>query len=86
VHQQVDPKDWDTFEINDIPKETLIANFETIRGMGYDWLGAIWWAFPWARHRPGRYSCFESTAKMLGLPDAHKQGPFELIAWAVKEK
>jgi len=56
--------------------------FDAIKHMGYDWLGAVWWGFPWARHRPGRMSCFECVAEMMGMPDPHKQGPFELIAWA----
>jgi hypothetical protein len=27
-------------------------------------------------------SCFECVAEMMDMPDPHKQGPFELIAWA----
>ena len=74
-----------TFRAYDAPAvgaDDALRRFDRIEHMGYDWLGAVWWGFPWARHRPGRYSCFECVAEMMGMPDPHKQGPFELIAWA----
>jgi hypothetical protein len=74
-----------TFRAYDAPAvdaDDALSRFDRIEHMGYDWLGAVWWGFPWARHRPGRMNCFEAVAEMMGMPDPHKQGPFELIAWA----
>lgn len=74
-------KDWRAYDAPHIDPDEALARFRVIEHQGYDWLGAVWWALPFARHRLGRWSCFEATAKMAGMEDAHKQGPFELIAF-----
>lgn len=77
----IDPEDWDVYESERVDKKAAIVRFLAIEGRGYDYLGASWWGFRKAKQRPTRWTCFETEAEMLGMPDPHKVGPFELIDW-----
>lgn len=80
----MDRDEWDIFDCPNVDADAALARFEKIKGQGYDWLGAVSWAIPFAKHRPTRYSCFETDATMLEMENAHRQGPFELIKEATK--
>jgi hypothetical protein len=77
----IDLKDWDVHDAAHVDKQTAVTRFLVIEGGGYDYLGATWWGFRKAKQRPTRWTCFEAVAEMLGMPDPHTVGPFELIDW-----
>jgi hypothetical protein len=77
----IDPNEWDVHECERVDKQAAVTRFLAIEGRGYDFLGAAWWGLDVAKQRPTRWTCFETIAEMLGMPDPHKVGPFELIDW-----
>lgn len=74
-------KEWTAYDAPHVNAVHALQRLQGISGWGYDWLGASWWLMPFAKQRPTRVFCFEAVAVMLGMPDPHKQGPRELIAW-----
>jgi hypothetical protein len=73
---------WDVIDIPHADPEFALQEFERIKGMGYDWLGALWWAIPHARQRELRATCFEVCGIMLGMENPDRQSPTDLIDWA----
>lgn len=74
-------KEWTVYDAPHVNAVHALQRYHGIKGLNYDWLGASWWALPFARQRKGAVTCFEAVAIMLGMPEPHKQGPRELIAW-----
>ena len=80
----IDSKDWDFHESDAVDKQAALLRFMEIQGRGYDYLGAVWWGIDVAKQRPTRWTCFETIAEMLGMPEPHTVGPFELRDWVEK--
>lgn len=69
---------WDVFDLPKVNAVYALQRFQNRKGRGYDWLGALRWALPFARQRQGRDYCFEIVADMLGMPEPHKVSPLDL--------
>lgn len=69
---------WDVFDLPKADAVYALQRFRERKGRGYDWLGALRWALPFARQRQGRDYCFEIVADMLGMPEPHNVSPLDL--------
>lgn len=68
-HMALNPDHWDVITVNADPADAWLWLADHI-GEGYDWLGFFGFVFRVLGHDKTRWTCSESVAAMLGLPDA----------------
>lgn len=76
---------WDLYSLPGADVDRALAYHQSRKGAGYDWAGVAAYPLPFMfRHSKSREFCFEHTANMLGLPQAHSCTPHRLVQHAIQ--
>lgn len=69
------PEHWDFLELPDSFEDKAFEWFQRHEGASYDLIGNIAFVIPGIKHSQRKWTCSESIAESLGIPQSWRYGP-----------